>query len=278
MAAINPGLKIAVSQDYMCEEWMLEKTGLTVEDHQRLTIRSYDALLPLIGIYLMPVLQGYSLESYLDQSEQYGDRLRLGAYVGLGSVCKRNADIQQVEATSLPSRRSGPICICTVSASRAPRYSARSCATICIVPKHGVEFRQLGTGRPRRKRLARSACPCPKDQPSERATRMGVSNDRPEQRTTQRQIQAGLRICHERSLAGEAGSGCGKTEIEELRFKLTEQQVKIEAMDAFNKLLEDRLNMAMVTARGRWTSAPNMRLSSTCCANYSRNPRKHWVN
>ena len=37
-----------------------------------------------------------------------------------------------------------------------------------------------------------------------------------------------------------------KQEIEELRFKLTEQQVKIEAMDAFNKLLEDRLNMAMV--------------------------------
>ena len=37
-----------------------------------------------------------------------------------------------------------------------------------------------------------------------------------------------------------------KEEIEELRFRLTEQQVKIDAMDAFNKLLEDRLNMAMV--------------------------------
>src|SRR5207342_3539518 len=37
-----------------------------------------------------------------------------------------------------------------------------------------------------------------------------------------------------------------KQEIEELRFKLTEQQVKIEAIDAFNKLLEDRLNIAMV--------------------------------
>jgi ribosomal protein S4 len=37
-----------------------------------------------------------------------------------------------------------------------------------------------------------------------------------------------------------------KQEIEELRFKLTEQQVKIDAMDAFNKLLEDRLNMAMI--------------------------------
>jgi ribosomal protein S4 len=37
-----------------------------------------------------------------------------------------------------------------------------------------------------------------------------------------------------------------RQEIEELRFKLTEQQVKIDAMDAFNKLLEDRLNMAMV--------------------------------
>ncbi len=35
----------AVSQDYMCEPGMLRRTGLTIADHQRLTIERYDALL-----------------------------------------------------------------------------------------------------------------------------------------------------------------------------------------------------------------------------------------
>lgn len=99
LAQINPGMVAAVSQDWMCEPFMLEKTGLTVEEHQRKTIERYDALLPLIqGVYLMPVLQGYSPQSYLDHIKQYGDRLGPGAYVGVGSVCKRNGDYRQVEA------------------------------------------------------------------------------------------------------------------------------------------------------------------------------------
>ena len=53
-----------------------------------------------------------------------------------------------------------------------------------------------------------------------------------------------------------------KQEIEELRFKLTEQQVKIEAMDAFNNLLEDRLNMAMVDR----TRAIDEHALDTCAA------------
>jgi hypothetical protein len=34
----------AVAQDYMCEARITAKTGLTVEDHQRLTVERYDAL------------------------------------------------------------------------------------------------------------------------------------------------------------------------------------------------------------------------------------------
>ena len=63
LALINPGLRVAVSQDWMCEPFMLAKTGLDVAEHQRLTIERYDALLPLVNIYLMPVLQGYLLQS-----------------------------------------------------------------------------------------------------------------------------------------------------------------------------------------------------------------------
>jgi hypothetical protein len=109
LAAINPGLTVAVSQDWMCEAFMLEKTGLTLQDHQRLTIERYDALLPLIrGVYLMPVLQGYSLESYLDHIDQYGDRLKPGMYVGVGSVCKRNGDVRQIEAILGAIKRKRP--------------------------------------------------------------------------------------------------------------------------------------------------------------------------
>lgn len=55
----------AVAQDYMCEPWMLEKTGLTVADHQRLTIERYDALLACdTGACIMPVMQGYAPADY----------------------------------------------------------------------------------------------------------------------------------------------------------------------------------------------------------------------
>jgi hypothetical protein len=83
----------AVSQDYMCEPWILGKTGLTVADHQRLTIERYDALLACdTGACIMPVLQGYRPSDYQDHIRAYGDRLAHGAYVGVGSVCKRNGN------------------------------------------------------------------------------------------------------------------------------------------------------------------------------------------
>lgn len=38
----NGTLLAAVAQDWMCEPFILERTGLTVEDHQRLTLERYD--------------------------------------------------------------------------------------------------------------------------------------------------------------------------------------------------------------------------------------------
>jgi hypothetical protein len=88
----NGNLLAAVSQDYMCEPAMLAKTGLTIADHQRLTIERYDALLRCeTGCYIMPVLQGYAPDDYVSHIRQYGKRLKYGAWVGVGSVCKRNS-------------------------------------------------------------------------------------------------------------------------------------------------------------------------------------------
>lgn len=89
----NGNLVAAVSQDYMCEEHMLERTGMNVRRHQELTIERYDALLAEdTGVYIMPVLQGYTPVSYVEHIRMYGDRLKPGMYVGVGSVCKRNQD------------------------------------------------------------------------------------------------------------------------------------------------------------------------------------------
>lgn len=93
----NGNLLAAVSQDYMCEKFMLELTKLTVADHQRLTIERYDALVAEdTGVLIMPVLQGYSPSEYVSHIRQYGDRLKPGMWVGVGSVCKRNTNIMAI--------------------------------------------------------------------------------------------------------------------------------------------------------------------------------------
>lgn len=100
--ANNGSLLAAVAQDYMCEAHILDKTGLTIAEHQRLTIERYDALMAEnTGVYIMPVLQGYAPEEYVSHIRQYGDRLKPGAWVGVGSVCKRNGDPAAIEAVLL---------------------------------------------------------------------------------------------------------------------------------------------------------------------------------
>lgn len=98
--AKNGRLLAAVAQDFMCEPFVLQRTGLTVADHQRLTIERYDALLQCDtgGVYVMPVLQGYAPADYVQHVQNYGHRLKPGAWVGVGSVCKRNGNARAIEA------------------------------------------------------------------------------------------------------------------------------------------------------------------------------------
>jgi hypothetical protein len=83
----------AVSQDYMCEPAALKSTGLTVSEHQVKTIKRYEAILKeQPGAYIMPVLQGYDPEEYVNHIEMYGTLLDSQKWVGVGSVCKRNSN------------------------------------------------------------------------------------------------------------------------------------------------------------------------------------------
>lgn len=103
-------LLAAVAQDYMCEPSMIARTGLSVTDHQRLTIERYDALLTedTAGIYVLPVLQGYAAADYVRHLRQYGERLTFGAWVGVGSICKRNGDASTIAEVLTAIKRERP--------------------------------------------------------------------------------------------------------------------------------------------------------------------------
>ena len=103
-------LLAAVTQDYMCEKFVCDRTGLDIKTHQRFTIYRYDALRRIIpkSVYIMPVLQGYSPSDYVSHIEQYGSRLKASMWVGVGSVCKRNGSPAQVEAVLYAIRQARP--------------------------------------------------------------------------------------------------------------------------------------------------------------------------
>lgn len=92
---LDLGLEItwASQQDWMVEPEMLNKTGLTVTEHQELTVKNYLKLKELTNrIHIIPVLQGQTLEQYFAHFEMFesaGVDLRSERVVGVGSVCRR---------------------------------------------------------------------------------------------------------------------------------------------------------------------------------------------
>ena len=88
------GLIAASTQDFMCERVALRATGMTVARHQALTVERFDAICDAgTGrVHLLPVLQGRSADDYRRHLEAYGDRIGRGAWVGVGSLCKRQGD------------------------------------------------------------------------------------------------------------------------------------------------------------------------------------------
>lgn len=113
---VVPSLMAVVAQDYMCEPFILKKTGLSLSDHQRLTIERYDELRrawEIIGTGaaywppIIPVLQGWTVDDYLRHLDAYGARLKPGMWVGVGSVCKRQGNVKLIEAIfiALSARR-----------------------------------------------------------------------------------------------------------------------------------------------------------------------------
>lgn len=94
----NGNMQAAVTQDYMCEPFILAKTGLSIMEHQKRTIDRYTTLVGLTDAYVMPVLQGYDPLDYQEHLDLYGGLLGEGAWVGVGSICKRNNRVDSIAA------------------------------------------------------------------------------------------------------------------------------------------------------------------------------------
>lgn len=88
-------MRWAAIQDWMCEPFMVKKTGLSIREHQERTVESLCDLRRLAPeIPWAPVLQGYSATQYIAHIYMYrnaGFDLTKEPIVGLGSVCRRQA-------------------------------------------------------------------------------------------------------------------------------------------------------------------------------------------
>ena len=88
----------AAPQDWMCEPFMLAKTGLSVAEHQRRTVENYLTLRALDdSLPFVPVLQGWERDDYLrciDRYMAHGVNLTESVRVGIGTVCRRQGTIE----------------------------------------------------------------------------------------------------------------------------------------------------------------------------------------
>jgi hypothetical protein len=117
----DSNLVCAVTQDYMCEQFILDITGKSVREHIRMTVQRYFNLLKKMrkagcSTMLLPVLQGVDAEDYAEclslyeegwrrLERKYGFLYRFGGdeftrphRIGFGSMCKRNGNPGPVES------------------------------------------------------------------------------------------------------------------------------------------------------------------------------------
>lgn len=84
-------------QDWMCEPFIVAKTGLSVAEHQRRTVESFLSLRDQLGPLVIPVLQGYGPREYdrcVELYQREGVDLEAETVVGVGSVCRRSGTLE----------------------------------------------------------------------------------------------------------------------------------------------------------------------------------------
>jgi hypothetical protein len=89
------GLAWAAAQDWMCEPFILRRTGLSVAVHQERTVANYLELqMRAPELPWVPVVQGWQDEDYFRHVDCYGRAgvdLTALPLVGIGTVCRRQS-------------------------------------------------------------------------------------------------------------------------------------------------------------------------------------------
>lgn len=88
----------AAPMDWMCEPFMLRKTGLSIDRHQGLTVENVSLLRAhTTDVWFVPVLQGWTVADYMACAERYaaaGIDVTTEPLVGIGSVCRRQSTFE----------------------------------------------------------------------------------------------------------------------------------------------------------------------------------------
>lgn len=158
-------------QDWMCEPIVLSGgpaarglrfagTGLSVEEHQRRTVKNFVELRKLLGNKVIPVLQGWELPDYHRCLQMYADagvRLDNETTVGVGTVCRRQKTDEATEIMRSLSNeglslhgfgfKKGGIknCHAFMTSADSTAWSDRARREPICLPGHDVP----GPGRPR---------------------------------------------------------------------------------------------------------------------------------
>jgi hypothetical protein len=86
-------LRWVAPQDWMCEPFIVAKTGLSVAEHQRRTVDNFCCLRKLAPeLPIIPVVQGWLVADYVRCVALYqaaGVDLTSEPLVGVGSICRR---------------------------------------------------------------------------------------------------------------------------------------------------------------------------------------------
>lgn len=94
-------LELVAPQDWMCEPWLVKKTGLSVRAHIRRTVDNFVQLRDLApDLPWVPVVQGWTLDDYrrcVDAYARAGVDLAGMRRVGVGSVCRRQSTRDALE-------------------------------------------------------------------------------------------------------------------------------------------------------------------------------------
>jgi hypothetical protein len=90
------------NMDYMCEPFVLKKTGKTVAEHQTSTIVNQIRILEKLDEYNIKgtfagVIQGWTVEDYLNHIDTLKSCDLILPYMGVGSVCRRTSPNQIAE-------------------------------------------------------------------------------------------------------------------------------------------------------------------------------------